>query len=82
MDGNFVDPTARGRGVGTALLDAIVDEARARGYAEVRLDVIDNNPRARTLYERRGFVAGDTQYLGPLKYLFGFSAATTMVRPV
>ena len=54
----------------------------ARGYAEVRLDVIDNNPRARTLYERRGFVAGDTQYLGPLKYLFGFSAATTMVRTV
>ncbi|MDG1519821.1 MAG: GNAT family N-acetyltransferase [Yoonia sp.] len=82
MDGIFVDPTARGRGVGTALLDAIVDKARARGYAEVRLDVIDNNPRARTLYERRGFVAGDTQYLGPFKYLFGFSAATTMVRTV
>jgi len=80
MDGIFVSDTARGRGVGTALLDAICDEARTRGYAEVRLDVIDTNPRARALYERQGFVAGEVQRLGVLKHVFGFESATTMIR--
>ena len=79
MDGIFVSPVARGQGVGTALLSAIMAEATARGYTQVRLDVIDSNPRARALYERCGFVATQTQHLGPLRYLFGFSSATTMV---
>jgi len=82
MDGIFVTPDARGRGVGTALLDAICAEARARQYAEVRLDVIDSNPRARALYERTGFVAKGTMQLGPLRHVFGFRSATTMVRAV
>ncbi|WP_458791508.1 GNAT family N-acetyltransferase [Yoonia sp. MH D7] len=82
MDGIFVDEAARGKGVGSALLRAIIAEGRRRGYAEVRLDVIDTNPRARALYERMGFVAKDTHSLGPLRHLFGFSAATTMVREV
>jgi len=82
MDGIFVAPAARGHGVGTALLDATIAEARTRGYAEVRLDVIDSNPRARALYERVGFVAKDTQQLGPLRHIFGFKSATTMVRAV
>lgn len=82
MDGIFVADAARGQGVGTALLDAICAEAKARGYGEVRLDVIDSNPRARALYERQGFVAGEVQQLGPLKYVFGFSSATTMIRRV
>ena len=78
MDGIFVDSNARGQGVVTALLKAIITEGRRRGYAEVRLDVIDTNPRARALYERFGFKAQGTQNLGPLRHLFGFSAATTM----
>jgi len=82
MDGIFVTEHARGQGVGTALLDAICDEARARGYAEVRLDVIDSNPRAHALYLREGFVAVDTHKLGLLRYIFGFESATTMIRQV
>jgi len=82
MDGIFVDDAVRGRGVGTALLDAICAEARARGYAEVRLDVIDSNLRARALYERVGFVAGKVHHLGVLRHVFGFSSATVMVRQV
>ncbi|WP_417833663.1 GNAT family N-acetyltransferase [Thalassospira xiamenensis] len=82
MDGIFVDPDARGRGVGTALLDGIAGEARARNLAQVRLDVIDTNPRARALYERCGFVAGEVQELGLLRHLFGFRTATTMMLPV
>lgn len=82
MDGIFVSDQARSQGVGTALLNAICTEARTRGYSEVRLDVIDSNPRAKALYERTGFVAGDVQHLGPLKYIFGFKSATTMIRQV
>jgi ribosomal protein S18 acetylase RimI-like enzyme len=80
MDGICVADRARGQGVGTALLDAICDEGRSRGYPSVRLDVIDVNPRARALYERQGFVATRTSRIGALRWVFGFSASTTMVR--
>ncbi|WP_375280038.1 GNAT family N-acetyltransferase [Pseudooctadecabacter sp.] len=82
MDGIFVSDGARGQGVGTRLLDAICDEAEQRGYTEVRLDVIDTNPRARALYDREGFVAGGEHQLGPLRHIFGFQSATTMIRRV
>lgn len=82
MDGIFVTAAARGRGVGTALLQAIAQEARGRGYDRLRLDVINTNPRARALYERFGFVAVDEQKMGPLRWVFGFDAATTMVLDV
>lgn len=80
MDGLCVVPEARGRGVGTALLDAIADEGRMRGYRALRLDVVDSNPRARALYEREGFRAIRTTAIGPLRLIFGFRATTTMVR--
>jgi ribosomal protein S18 acetylase RimI-like enzyme len=50
---------ARGRGAGTAVLDALVDHARSRGaghvWASVRIP-------ARSLYERAGFVADSDVY--------------------
>ncbi len=82
MDGIFVAPGARGRGVGSALLDRIVEEAKARGLSGVRLDVIDTNPRARALYERKGFEAQEAEQLGPLKWVFGFAASTPMIKAV
>lgn len=78
MDGICVAEEARGRGVGSALLDAVSVDARKRGLSEVRLDVIDSNPRARALYLRKGFEEGETSHLGPLKHVFGFKSATTM----
>jgi len=44
-----------GRGVGSALLGALVQAARDRGCTEVFLEVRRDNPRARGLYLRRGF---------------------------
>jgi GNAT superfamily N-acetyltransferase len=82
MDGIFVAAEARGRGVGTALLDAVYEEAKQRGFTQVRLDVIDTNPRARALYLHEGFKEVSTQQMGILRHAFGFSAATTMVRDV
>ena len=82
MDGIFVRESARGLGVGSALLDRIVDEARDRRLDGVRLDVIDANPRARALYERKGFEPAGTEQMGPFRYLLGFRSATTMIRQV
>ncbi|SDW64199.1 GNAT family N-acetyltransferase [Litoreibacter albidus] len=79
MDGIFVDEAARGKGVGTALLDAVIRHAGEVGAQEVRLDVIDTNPRARALYERRGFVPSGEVDAWPLHHVFGFRKATTMV---
>ncbi|SFR33103.1 GNAT family N-acetyltransferase [Litoreibacter janthinus] len=80
MDGIFVDEAARGKGVGTALLGAILGHARDHGYTEVRLDVIDKNPRARALYEREGFTPRGEVDAWPFHRVFGFRKATTMVR--
>ncbi len=50
-----VAPARWGRGTGTALLLALVDQARRRGCTEVLLEVREDNPRARRLYQRHGF---------------------------
>ncbi len=82
LDGICVASAARNQGLGAALMAAIEDEARQRGYGYVRLDVIDSNWRARALYERLGFMAVNTSPLGPLRHVFGFDAAITMVKPL
>ena len=55
---SFLQPF-RGRGIGTALMRAMLDELRAAGYARASLSVQKENPALR-LYERLGFrVVGD-----------------------
>ena len=51
----FVRPRARGRGVGEALIAAVLDWARARNATSVHLWVTEINKPARLLYERCGF---------------------------
>ena len=53
--GMFVRPQARGRGVGEAVIDAVVSWARAQGASTVHLWVTETNKHARMLYERCGF---------------------------
>ncbi|MFB9836948.1 ribosomal protein S18-alanine N-acetyltransferase [Actinoallomurus acaciae] len=52
-----VRPELQGRGIGSALLTALLEEAAVRGCAEIFLDVRADNDRARRLYERFGFTA-------------------------
>lgn len=44
-----------GRGIGSALLGALLGAARDRGCTEMFLEVRADNPRAHGLYQRRGF---------------------------
>jgi [ribosomal protein S18]-alanine N-acetyltransferase len=44
-----------GRGIGSALLGALIDAARDRGCTEMFLEVRADNDRAHGLYLRRGF---------------------------
>ncbi|HET7842752.1 MAG TPA: ribosomal protein S18-alanine N-acetyltransferase [Xanthomonadales bacterium] len=50
-----VDPTARGGGVGLALLRAAERAARRHGANEMRLEVRADNAAAIALYEREGY---------------------------
>ena len=51
-----VSPDARGRGIGTLLVAATIDEARRRGARKLGLRALSINTRAIRLYETHGFV--------------------------
>ena len=51
----LVEPAARGRGVGTLLLDELLGFARAKGFAGITLTTVSRLDAARHLYERAGF---------------------------
>lgn len=51
----WAEPAARGRGVGSALLDAALDDAAVLGAVQVRLSVWDWRDGPVRLYESRGF---------------------------
>lgn len=53
----YVDPSARGRGVGGAVLAALEDAARQMGHAIMRLDTASELHEAHRLYEGAGYVA-------------------------
>lgn len=50
-----VVPSARGKGVGSALLEALLARAREAGHEAISLSVDRNNAGAIRLYEQHGF---------------------------
>jgi ribosomal protein S18 acetylase RimI-like enzyme len=50
-----VVPNARGKGVGTKLLDALVERAREQGFEAISLSVDKRNSGAIALYRQHGF---------------------------
>jgi [ribosomal protein S18]-alanine N-acetyltransferase len=53
--GMFVDRDWRGRGVGSALVQAAVDRARSQGLHKLCLEVFTHNTAAIALYRKCGF---------------------------
>lgn len=58
IEGVYVTPSARNRGLATALLTSALDLARSwPGITSVGLSVSENSPAAQRVYERVGFKA-------------------------
>lgn len=55
----------KGQGVGSQLIDYVVNLTQKHGYQEIALDVSLDNPRAQHLYQRLGFVVTNTTRLWP-----------------
>jgi GNAT superfamily N-acetyltransferase len=62
LEGFVVDESARSRGVGLQLLEAVESKARERGCAEVRVQSNVLRERAHSFYERHGYTKVKAQY--------------------
>jgi putative acetyltransferase len=51
----YVDRAWRGKGVGRALLETLIERARTLGYHHLRLGTLSDMSAARALYESLGF---------------------------
>jgi ribosomal protein S18 acetylase RimI-like enzyme len=60
----YVLDSARGSGLGRALMELAIEQARARGCRRIELDVNDNNEAALALYRSLGFGNQDDRYGG------------------
>jgi GNAT superfamily N-acetyltransferase len=65
----YVEDSARGAGLGGALVEAALDRARDRGCRRVELDTSESNEAARRLYARYGF-SESAKSTPPAKDLF------------
>ncbi len=62
----YVQPAHRGRGIGRALGQRVLEEARRRGYDAMRLDTVASMTAARRLYRSLGFEDRSAYYPNPL----------------
>jgi GNAT superfamily N-acetyltransferase len=58
----FTDPAARGQGVATALINAVVDAARAKGCSRVYWVTHESNLTARRVYDNLAVNSGFIRY--------------------
>jgi len=59
----YVRPQFRGRGIGRALAEAVIEKAKKSSFAHMRLDTAPSMAAARALYASLGF-----REIGPYRY--------------
>ena len=65
----YVDPAARGRGIGRALLLALLDDARGKGVWTVQSGIFPENETSLAVHAAAGFrVVGTRERLGRMTY--------------
>ena len=57
-----VHPDYRGRGIGEAVVAAMLEEAESRGAASQTLEVRESNLKAQALYRKLGFIPAGLRY--------------------
>ena len=62
LNGMWVAPEARGRGIAAALALSVIGWVRGEGGERIELTVVDGNEAARGLFERLGFQATGERY--------------------
>lgn len=66
----YVVPERRGRGLGRALMLAVIDAARERGADRIELGTSDDDRVAIALYESLGFINREQGPDGPIMYFY------------
>lgn len=66
----YVVPSERGRGLGRALMEAVLHRARERGGDYMLLGTSETDTAARALYESLGFINRERGLDGPLMYCY------------
>lgn len=75
-----VDSAARGKGIGNALMNFVIDFARSHQCNKVSLYVVDTNKRAKAFYEKVGLVEKKARALiFPWSRIFEFNTVYEMV---
>lgn len=60
----YVEPFFVGQGIGTRLLEHLIQQVRKKGFQKIILWVIRDNEKARKFYERNGFLnSGETRII-------------------
>jgi ribosomal protein S18 acetylase RimI-like enzyme len=71
----YVRPTARGSGIGRALVEASIARARELGYGTLRLDTLPRMDAARALYVSLGFRQIERYNENPIEGVLFFELA-------
>jgi ribosomal protein S18 acetylase RimI-like enzyme len=66
----YVAPSARGRGLGRALMNAAIELARVHGADYMDLGTAETDVAARSLYESLGFSNREGKPDGPVNYFY------------
>ena len=80
----YVLPDYFGKGIGSALYDAAIEQMRQDGWQKLWLWVLEGNLVARRMYERRGWAAQEqrrTEWPGSGVYEMGYSLELTGAEP-